>query len=635
MRRDNRFRWILIIVLIIAAGYYLYPTFKYYNLTDEVKDDPAQSQSVAELERKAIKRGLDLQGGIHLQMEIMLPSLVSNLATNKDVLFEEIVQDATGLTQANTRDFLDNFESAALAKDIRLDRYFDRDRRRDENNEVLPVMTYLRNQAEDGIQQSLNILRNRIDQFGVAEPNIYKQGNRRIVVELPGLGNIELARELIGQTANLEFRLEKPQTVAMEVFNALDRVLKKEPLVETPAETEVDSTIVESKPSTATEIDVAALFGDTTAAVSGEDSASSAVVDLNTFGDRPFQSMLVNIDNLVAADEKNIPIINAILNRPDAKRVIPGDAEFLWDADPMARGGINYYQLYLLMKDSELGGEVITDARVSIGTGYDPNTSGRPVILMEMNREGARRWSRITGANINKRIAIILDGKVLSAPNVRSKIPDGHSSIEGQFTMDEAKNLAINLRTGSFKADMDIIAEQAVGPSLGVDSIRKGTWSAIIGVTLVALFMIFYYRFSGGIANIALILNLVFIMAVLAGFHANLTLPGIAGLILTIGMAVDANVLIFERIREELLTGKTVRAAIDSGYSRAFYTILDANVTTLITAVVIYQYGTGPLKGFALILSIGLITSMFTAIVLTRVIFDLVIGDKQVDHLSI
>jgi len=254
---------------------------------------------------------------------------------------------------------------------------------------------------------------------------------------------------------------------------------------------------------------------------------------------------------------------------------------------------------------------------------------------MPVSLSAARQWSRITGANINKRIAIVMDEKVLSPPVVRSKITDGRSSITGSFSMDDAKNLAINLRSGSFRADMEIIAEQSVGPSLGTDSIKKGTYSAIIGLCVVILFMIIYYRFSGIIATVALVLNLYFIMAVLAGFHAALTLPGIAGLILTIGMAVDANVLIFERIREELLTGKTIRAAIDSGYSRAFYTILDANVTTLITAVILYQYGTGPIRGFALTLSIGIMSSMFTAIVVTRLIFDLITSKQQVQQLSI
>jgi len=639
MRRDNRYRWILVIVLVFIAGYYLIPTVRYYSLSSEEKHDPTHVQQTAELERKAIKRGLDLQGGIHMQMEIKLPSLLNNLATNKDEVFDNMLNEAIARTESGNQDLLSNFEAIAKSRDIRLERYFERERRLDENNNVLEVMDYLRNQSDESIQQSLNILRNRIDQFGVAEPNIYKQGNRRIVIELPGLENIDLAKELIGQTANLEFRLEKPPTVYNDVFEALDRVLKKEApdsAALAAASAEEDSAAAEQKPGTATEMNIAELFGETDSTAQAADSSETAVVDLNTFGERPFQSLLTGFnEQFITAIEKNVPIIEAILKRDEIKSVIPGDSEFLWGAEPLVNQGENYYQLYLLKKDAELGGEVITDARVVIGSGYDPSTSGKPTVTMEMNREGGSKWSRITGANINKRIAIVLDGKVLSAPTVQNKIANGRSSITGSFTMDEAKNLAINLRTGSFRADMEIIAEQTVGPSLGVDSIRNSTWAALIGLIVVAIFMIIYYRFSGFIANIALVLNLYFIMAVLAGFHATLTLPGIAGLILTIGMAVDANVLIFERIREELLTGKTVRAAIDSGYSRAFFTILDANITTLITAVILYQYGTGAIKGFALTLSIGIITSMFTAIIVTRLVFDFFAGRKQVQELSI
>ncbi|MCP4725890.1 MAG: protein translocase subunit SecD, partial [bacterium] len=239
------------------------------------------------------------------------------------------------------------------------------------------------------------------------------------------------------------------------------------------------------------------------------------------------------------------------------------------------------------------------------------------------------------GANIQKRIAIVLDNRIVSAPVVQSRIPDGSSRITGQFSMEDAKDLAIILRVGAFTAPLDVIQENTVGPSLGADSVTRGTISAIIGLLMVGVFMLIYYKMAGSIADLAVILNLIFVMAILAGFHATLTLPGIAGLILTIGMAVDANVLIFERIREELLTGKTIRAAIDSGYSRAFFTILDANVTTLITAVVLYQYGTGPIKGFALTLSIGIICSMFTAIVFTRVVFDLITTKWKLKALSI
>lgn len=262
-------------------------------------------------------------------------------------------------------------------------------------------------------------------------------------------------------------------------------------------------------------------------------------------------------------------------------------------------------------------------------------TAGQPVVSLRLNREGAKIFSRVTGANVNKRLAIVLDGKIAFAPVIREKIAGGNAVIEGMANMEEAKDLAIVLRAGALPAPVHIIEDRTVGPSLGRDSITKGKWSAIVGLCLVIVFMIVYYQMSGIVANFALILNLVILLGVLAGFHFTLTLPGVAGIILTIGMSIDANVLIFERIREELRTGKTIRAAIDAGYSRAFRTILDANVTTLITAVVLYQFGTGPIQGFALTLSIGIIVSMFTAIVVTRTIFDIITERFAVKKLSI
>ena len=252
-----------------------------------------------------------------------------------------------------------------------------------------------------------------------------------------------------------------------------------------------------------------------------------------------------------------------------------------------------------------------------------------------MNSEGSRILSRVTGANIDKRMAIILDKRVYSAPVIRSKIPRGSGIIEGIGEMQDAQEIAIVLRAGALPAPVQIIEERTVGPSLGEDSIRKGTQSAVLGLIVVILFMILYYRWSGFIADIALLLNLIIILAVLAGFHFTLTLPGVAGIILTIGMAVDANVLIFERMRDEIRLGKTVRMAIDLGYSKAFSAIFDSNLTTLITAIILYQFGTGPIRGFALSLSIGIVTSLFTALVVTRVIYDFITTRFTIKKLSI
>jgi protein-export membrane protein SecD len=292
-----------------------------------------------------------------------------------------------------------------------------------------------------------------------------------------------------------------------------------------------------------------------------------------------------------------------------------------------------YIPVYLANKDPELTGETIEDAQQQIGR--SATSVGGYEVTLNFNDEGARIFSRVTGANLQKPLAIVLDDKVQSAPIIQSKIRDGRAVITGLNTMDEAKDLSVVLRAGSLPAPMRIMEERTVGPSLGKDSVQKGTYSAIMGLLLVGLFMMIYYKFSGLIADFALIMNILIVLGTMSAFHATLTLPGIAGLILTIGMAVDANVLIFERIREELDKGKSVWASIETGYSRAFITILDANVTTLIAALVLYNFGTGPIKGFALVLAIGILASMLTAIFVTRTIYESLLTKKLIKQISI
>jgi SecD/SecF fusion protein len=311
-----------------------------------------------------------------------------------------------------------------------------------------------------------------------------------------------------------------------------------------------------------------------------------------------------------------------MLKRPDVQKVIPNNVEFKFSAKTEKdANGKDYYKMYLVNKEPELTGGVITDAQANI----DPNTS-TPIVTMTMNSEGATEWARITGANVGKRIAIMLDGAIFSAPVVKGKIPGGRSQIEGMADLNEAKLLEIVLKAGALPAPVDIIEERTVGPSLGEDSINKGLTSVILGYVLVGFFMIIYYRKSGTIAAAALIFTILFILGVLAGFKATLTLPGIAGIILTIGMAVDANVLIFERIREEMATGKTIKASIDSGFSRAYSAIIDSNITTFFTGIILYQFGTGPIQGFALTLMIGIATSLFSALVITRIALDIMVA---------
>ncbi|MEJ2722545.1 MAG: protein translocase subunit SecD, partial [bacterium] len=495
--------------------------------------------------------------------------------------------------------------------------------------------------------------RNRVDQFGVSEPVIQKQGNRRIIVQLPGLQDPERAKNLIGQTAQLEFRMVRDQEETYRVLRDLDLALRgvevKGTVVDTTGAVGVEGE--EAPVDTAGTIEPGApedttAASDTTLAAAAEEPAPYDTLIPSIPGteeieapleaasaDRPFTSYLATLyGGAAVVDVRNQHAVNLLLATPQAQRVIPRNSEFLWDAEtqPIEGGGTGRL-LYLVEKTPVLTGSMLVNAT----TRPDPDDPSSLNVSFQLNREGALIFSRVTGENIGRRIAIVLDNRVRSAPVVQTKIPGGEGRITGHFTDAEASDLAIVLRAGALPAPVKIIEERTVGPTLGRDSIILGVRAAIVGFVFVVIFMIIYYRLSGLLACGALILNLVLVLAALAQLRAALTLPGIAGLILTIGMAVDANVLIFERIREELAKAKTVRSAIDSGYERAFTTILDANITTLITAFVLWQFGTGPIKGFATTLSIGIIASMFTALMCTRVVYQLITSRWTIKKLSI
>jgi protein-export membrane protein SecD len=338
----------------------------------------------------------------------------------------------------------------------------------------------------------------------------------------------------------------------------------------------------------------------------------------------------IQFDFVVLADFKDE--VDEYLQREDIQELIPNDREFVWEK-PQEREGRKVFPLHLLHADPVLTGAAILTADAGIGT---PNNPMGVKVDLTMTRKARAKWAAITGANVGKRIAIVLDDIVQSAPVVRERIPSGRSEITlGNATMDEGKDLSVILRAGALPAPVRIVEERSVGPSLGTDSIRKGIRSILIGGAIIILFMLIYYGLSGFVADFALCLNLLFILAVLSAFRFTLTLPGLAGIVLTVGAAIDANVLIFERIREELRTGKTVGAAISSGYQKAFVTILDANLTTFITALILYFFGTGPIKGFAITLGIGILANFFTAIVVTRMIFDFAVSFMKIKRISI
>ena len=639
MKRKLTPRYIIIILVLVWAIYAIWPTVKYQNLSDDEIETMRDEGTLQDLESKIIKQGLDLKGGIYIVLEVDIPTLVSNLAINKDKRFEQALANvSTKIDVESQLDFFQVFQEEIDAAGLRIHRYFDVDF----GGSLEEIIASLRDQADDAINRVLEILQNRVDQFGVSEPTIQKQGNRRIIVELAGIQDSERARDLLQSTALLEFVLIKSPELTNDMLLRIDKVIKgseeladftqtdeKEYIIDTPAPISEDKTI-----------SVSDLFGEQAAQAAADTSDTAIVVDQNLVENRPFSSLLRALGNDIGVPEKNLYIIKKILAMDDVQdKLNAANGQFLMSDAPESFTSIDglqekMYRMFYLEGESELTGGVVEKASATIG-GTGSSASGQSIVLLDMNSEGARTWSRVTGGNIGRRVAIVLDKKVHMAPVIRSKISDGGTMIEGFANLDEAKDIAIVLRAGALPAPVNIIEERVVGPSLGADSVAKGTQSVLIGLALVLVFMIVYYRLFGIIANFALIWNIILLLAVLAMLDATLTLPGIAAIILTVGMSIDANVIIFERIREEQRKGKTPRAAIDAGYERALTTIIDANVTTLVAALVLYQFGTGPIRGFATVLFWGIVISMFTAIFVTRTIFNTMTERKSLQKLSI
>ena len=635
-------RYIIIGIVLAWALLTLWPSVKYQQLSPEDIEDMREAGTLETLENKIIKLGLDLKGGIYIVLEVDLPTLVTTLAINKDAKFERTVNDVRNtLTENPQREFFTVFTEKISENGLRLPRYYDVDY----GAKAEDILNSIQEQADDAIDRVLEILQNRVDQFGVSEPTIQKQGNRRIIVELAGIQDSERARTLLQSTAQLEFFLVKSPEVTNDILSQIDKVVKGDEELEALAAA-VDGEQAQTKDgelavSNDQTISISELFGrDGVSSEDAESGDTTVVVDQNIFQERPFSSMLRALGNNIAVPEKNLYAIKKIINKPEVQdKLALGNGRFLFapEAESFTTNrGLEepLVYMYYLEHDADLTGGVIEEANATIG-GQGTSAVGQPIVLLDMNSEGARTWSRITGANIGRRIAIVLDKKVHMAPSIRTKITDGGTMIEGFANMDEAKDIAIVLRAGALPAPVKIIEERIVGPSLGADSVKRGTYSVLLGLALILVFIPFYYKLSGIIADFALIWNILLVLAVLASLGATLTLPGIAALILTVGMSVDANVIIFERIREESRKGKTPRTAIDSGYARALTTIIDANVTTLVAALVLYQFGTGPIRGFATVLFWGIMISMFTAIFVTRTIFNSFAERRGLKKLSI
>ncbi|MCU0406795.1 MAG: protein translocase subunit SecD [Ignavibacteriaceae bacterium] len=640
--KEFRLRLIIIVAAIALSIYLLYPTYLDYQNSSDIKQslelkkeqlkksDPdltkiqvdrlirstedsilAANPDIVKDREKRIKLGLDLQGGMRVVLEVNTGKLLEKLAKNPDETFRNVLAEAQKESERTDESVVDITARKFNERGIRLSRYFGTIR--DEDDQIL---TSLNDNAEDAVTRAVEIIRNRVDQYGVSEPSIQRQGSRRIIVELPGVAREEEAKKLLQGTALLEFRIVREPDFTFPIMQKIDDILAGKVLDDTTL------VVSEDKKTESTTTDTSIAATDTT-------TPEGELSEEEFRQQHPFFSIALldpqgrSADAYVKAEDRDK--LDLMLNRPDVQKVIPNNVEFKYQARAQKDAeGNEFFVMYMVNKEPELTGGVITDATANI----DPNTSA-PIVTMTMNSEGATEWARITGANVNKRIAIMLDGGIFSAPVVKGKIPGGRSQIEGMADLNEAKLLEIVLKAGALPAPVDIIEERSVGPSLGEDSINKGLLSVVLGYILVGFFMILYYRRSGSIAAAALIFTILLILGVLAGFNATLTLPGIAGIILTIGMAVDANVLIFERIREEMATGKTIKASIDSGYSRAYSAIIDSNITTFFTGIILYQFGTGPIQGFALTLMIGIVTSLFSALVITRVILD-IMGAKNV-----
>ena len=631
--KEFRFRLILIVGAIALAIYLLWPTYVDYQYGKEIdqtlktkKEEIISSQpelsntqvekmlevvedslltdnpDISKAREKRIKLGLDLQGCMRVVLEVNTGKLIEKLAKNPDEVFKSLLAEAEEEAALSNEAVVDIIALKFQEKGIRLSRYFGTIRQDDDE-----ILDGLKDDAEDAVTRAMEIIRNRIDQYGVSEPSIQRQGSRRIIVELPGVAREEEAKQLLQGTALLEFRIVRDPDFAFAIMQKVDEVLAGN--ITQPDTSETVSEITD------------------TSLVAAEDSIPTEELTEEEFKQQhPFFSVALldpqgqSADAYVRGDERNK--LEFMLSRPEVQNVIPNNVEFIFSAKSLpGQEGQEIFRMYMVNKAPELTGGVITDAVATI----DPNTSA-PIVNMTMNSEGATEWARITGANVGKRIAIMLDGVIFSAPNVQNKIPGGRSQITGMADLNEAKLLEIVLKAGALPAPVDIIEERTVGPSLGQDSVNSGLLSVIIGYILVGIFMMFYYHRTGTIAAAVLTFTILFILGVLAGFNATLTLPGIAGIILTIGMAVDANVLIFERIREEMATGKTIKASIDSGFSRAYSAIIDSNITTFFTGIILFQFGTGPIQGFALTLMIGIAASLFSALVVARLIFDMMVA---------
>ena len=681
MKKNNIGKWLYITLPILAAAYILWPTYNYYRLDKDrqiVAGDSANldaweksnNESFLQARKDRMKLGLDLRGGMYVTLEVDVLKLIEESAepSSIDEDFLGIIEQTRRETDNSDLDVLQVFLRNFKAKGKNLLNYFSASSTTADITEAA-IEEKLRRDVDEAIDQANEVITQRINKFGVAEAVIQKQGARRILLELPDVKDEKEIRSLIQGQARLEFkRVVESREVLTSMF-LIDKIMRGESLTDTAkikadslAKVKMDSTKNLAKADSTKKLAKA----DTTKKDTAR--ADSAKTDTNANpqdpyaglppeeatrrfrADHPFTSLLsiviegqqepatlgaIMVERLpesfkyrLYTDGASVAKIRRILTRADIKRLMPTDFVVMMAAKPVSESkeviadDKKVYEVYSLASESELTGEVIREAFAS----FDQATN-RPMVIMDMDDVGAEKWAQITGANVGKQVAVVLDSQVYTAPTIQDKITGGRSQITGMANPSEANLLAVILKAGALKAPVRIIEERVVGPSLGEDSIRRGITSSLISFAIVILFMLAYYAVGGAVADVALLMNVLLVVAGLAAFGGTITLPGIAGLILSTAMAVDANILIFERIREELYAGRNLKTAVDQGYAKAWSAIFDSNVTHLLSGLVLYFLGTGPVKGFALTLIIGVLMTLFTAVVVTRAIFELAIAN--------
>lgn len=630
----------LLVTFLLISGYFLIRTWKVNSIRKDAeisatdkngvidqakkqryldslwKQDVFLGSTLENLTKQELGLGLDLQGGMHVILEVSPTEIIRSLTKgSRDPKIAVAIEKAKQISVTSSTNFVDLFvsEYRKLAPDTKLATIFANSNNREIlnlNSSDAEVIKYVKSESDGAFDRAFKVIQTRVDKFGVSNPNLQRlPGTNRIQVELPGVDNPQRVRKLLSGAAKLEFcEVYEVQDLGQS-FDALSAILTQLDLEEK----------IKKAPAAAAKTSADTTANNLASQLKGAAKDSTKRDSLSQTNG--FSSIFIASPSGLAVRSKDTSRLNTILKRPDVKDLFPANLSFLYDVSPVANPTNNeeIVNVYMVkdLGSAPLGGDVVTDARQD----YDP-LSGKPDVSMQMNAVGARKWKNLTGANVGKRIAIILDNYVYSAPNVNQEISGGNSSISGSFSVEQAIDLANVLKAGKLPAPTNIIEEGIVGASVGSQAVKAGVLSSVVGLLAVLIFVMIYYNQAGWIANAALLVNLLLLLGVMASFGATLTLPGIAGIVLSVGMSVDANVLIYERVKEELNAGKSFGLAIADGFRHAMPSILDSNITTLITGVILFIFGSGLILGFATTLIIGIFTSLFCAVFVTRLIFD-------------